>query len=139
MTDQPPSDNPRRTEDLPFPFNTGYYVAVESLDQEENARIYDLYASNDQDDRAKIQMNLDADRWYNVKYMIEHYEDRKSNILQRAWEGGELETAARLMAWGVPRIVIESIVGWSAVELTADERARMGRIIEHEQRKLRRI
>ncbi|KAL6918181.1 hypothetical protein FSHL1_009612 [Fusarium sambucinum] len=139
MTDQP-SNNPRRTEDLPFPFNTGYYVAVESLDQdhEVNARIYDLYASNREEDRAQIHVNPGVDRWYNVKYMIEYYEDEESNILQRAWEGGELETAARLMAWGVPRFVIESIVGWSSVELTAGERARLGRIIGHEKRKLRR-
>jgi hypothetical protein len=71
--------------------------------------------------------------------MIMHYRDRDGNVLDRAWKAVELEAVARLMAWGVPRIVIESIVGWSAVEPTAAERARMGRIMANEKRLIRRL
>ena len=35
------SRTPRRPEELPYPFNTGYYVPVESLPQVQNSYIYD--------------------------------------------------------------------------------------------------
>ncbi|KAG8671095.1 hypothetical protein FPOAC2_04417 [Fusarium poae] len=64
MADKPPSDIPRASDDLPFPFNTGYYVAVENIDQQIDTRIYDLYNSNDPADRARIHINFEVNsRW----------------------------------------------------------------------------
>ncbi|RBR23200.1 uncharacterized protein FIESC28_03942 [Fusarium coffeatum] len=128
------SRNPRRPEDLPYPFNTGYYVPVESLPVIQNPYIYDQNNPSEDPATAGWEENIQrvlgyvySRRWPNLQTMVDDCKQKKRMalpghyILDRAWTERDIETAARLRVWGVPNDVIEVIVGWPSVRPTEED------------------